>query len=59
MSMTWTAEKLDQEAAVRRALEDFYRDGKPPWDSGITPPELVALVEGPGALTPGQVLELG
>ncbi|MFG2536096.1 class I SAM-dependent methyltransferase [Streptomyces sp. NPDC048511] len=59
MSEARTAEELDQEAAVRRTLEDFYRDGKPPWDSGITPPELVALVEGPGALQPGQALELG
>ncbi|MFF1648614.1 methyltransferase domain-containing protein [Streptomyces sp. NPDC058240] len=59
MSETRTAAELDQEAAVRRALEDYYRDGKPPWDSGITPPELVALVEGPGALVPGRALELG
>lgn len=59
MSETRTAAELDQEAAVRRALEDYYRDGRPPWDSGVTPPELVALVEGPGALTPGRVLELG
>ncbi|MFD5141499.1 class I SAM-dependent methyltransferase [Streptomyces sp. NPDC058378] len=59
MSEARTAEELDQEAAVRSTLEDFYRDGKPPWDSGITPPELVALVEGPGALRPGQALELG
>jgi SAM-dependent methyltransferase len=59
MSKTRTAEELDQEAAVRRELEDFYRDGKPPWDCGITPPELVALVEGTGALMPGRVLELG
>ncbi|WP_322986656.1 class I SAM-dependent methyltransferase [Streptomyces sp. S584] len=44
---------------MRRTLEDFYRHGEPPWDSGITPPELVALVEGPGALRPGQALELG
>ncbi|MFE5591323.1 class I SAM-dependent methyltransferase [Streptomyces sp. NPDC056549] len=59
MSETRTAAELDLEAAVRGVLEDFYRDGKPPWDSGITPPELVALIEGPGALKPGQVLELG
>ncbi|OIJ89973.1 class I SAM-dependent methyltransferase [Streptomyces colonosanans] len=59
MSETRTAAELDQEAAVRRALEDYYRDGKPPWDSGVTPPELVALMEGPDALTPGHVLELG
>lgn len=59
MNEARTAEELGQEAAVRRTLEDFYRDGEPPWDSGITPPELVALVEGPGALRPGQALELG
>ncbi|MFD3623404.1 class I SAM-dependent methyltransferase [Streptomyces sp. DSM 116494] len=59
MSETRTAAELDQEAFVRGVLEDFYRDGKPPWDSGVTPPELVALVEGPGALMAGRVLELG
>ncbi|PPS90908.1 Thiopurine S-methyltransferase [Streptomyces sp. MH60] len=59
MSETRTAGELDQEASVRRVLEDFYRDGKPPWDSGITPPELVALIEGSGALRTGRVLELG
>lgn len=59
MNKTRTAVQLDQEAAVRRELEDFYRDGKPPWDCGVTPPELVALVEGPEPLTPGRALELG
>ncbi|MFF5897138.1 class I SAM-dependent methyltransferase [Streptomyces argenteolus] len=59
MNETRTAVQLDQEAAVRRELEDFYRDGKPPWDCGVTPPELVALVEGPEPLTPGRALELG
>jgi SAM-dependent methyltransferase len=54
-----TIAELDQEAAVRGSLEDYYRNGRPPWDSGITPPELVALVEGPGALTPGHALEVG
>lgn len=53
----------DQEEAVRRALEEYYRAGKPPWDTGVTPPELVALVEGHGeghdALPPGPALELG
>ncbi|MFG2500468.1 class I SAM-dependent methyltransferase [Streptomyces sp. NPDC048441] len=59
MSETRTAVELGQEAAVRRALEAYYRDGKPPWDSGVTPPELVALIAGAHALTPGRVLELG
>lgn len=49
----------EQEETVRRALENWYSGGKPPWDTGVTPPELVALVEGPGALPPGRVLELG
>jgi SAM-dependent methyltransferase len=48
-----------QEGAVRREAEGYYRAGKPPWDTGVTPPELVALVEGHGALRPGRVLELG
>ncbi|MHB9757987.1 class I SAM-dependent methyltransferase [Streptomyces sp. BYX5S] len=59
MQQTWTAAQLDQEAMVRRALEDYYRDGKPPWDTGVTPPELVELVEGPAAPAPGRALELG
>ncbi len=40
------ATERDQEEAVRGALEDYYRAGRPPWDTGVTPPELVALVEG-------------
>ncbi|UED83099.1 class I SAM-dependent methyltransferase [Streptomyces profundus] len=48
-----------QEHAVRRELEDYYRSGSPPWDTGVTPPELVALVEGPDALPAGRALELG
>ncbi|WP_381791390.1 class I SAM-dependent methyltransferase [Streptomyces niveus] len=59
MSGTRTALELDQEAAVRRELEDYYREGRPPWDSGVTPPELVALTEGPDALAPARALELG
>ncbi|MEV1204215.1 class I SAM-dependent methyltransferase, partial [Microbispora rosea] len=62
-----TDTRLDEEEAVRRALENYYRDGKPPWDTGVTPPELVALIEGHepgngagnGALPPGRALELG
>ncbi|MFB4312782.1 class I SAM-dependent methyltransferase [Actinomadura sp. 21ATH] len=56
---TADAVQRDQEEAVRRELERYYGSGKPPWDSGVTPPELVALVEGPGAAPPGRALELG
>lgn len=55
-----TSTQRDQEEeSVRRALEGYYRVGKAPWDTGVTPPELVALVEGYGALPPGRALELG
>jgi SAM-dependent methyltransferase len=36
-----------------------YRTGRAPWDTGITPPEVVDLIEGPDALTPGRALDLG
>ncbi len=36
----------------------FYLLGKTPWDSGITPPEIVSLVEG-GRIPPGRAIDLG
>ncbi len=36
-----------------------YRRGRTPWDTGISPPELVAVVEGEKALPPGKALDLG
>jgi SAM-dependent methyltransferase len=36
-----------------------YRFGHPRWDTGITPPELVEIVEGPDAIPPGRALDLG
>lgn len=35
-----------------------YLTGRAPWDTGITPPEVVALIEGEG-LTPGRAIDLG
>src|SRR5947208_372149 len=37
----------------------MYRFGFKPWDSGIPPPELKELIEGPQARTPGKALDLG
>ncbi len=36
-----------------------YLRGRTPWDTGISPPELVAVVEGEQALPPGKALDLG
>lgn len=37
----------------------MYRRGRTPWDTGISPPELVEAVEGAGAMPPGRALDLG
>jgi SAM-dependent methyltransferase len=39
--------------------EFLYRRGRTPWDTGITPPEVVELVEGKTPLQPGRALDLG
>jgi len=36
-----------------------YHRGLTPWDTGVSPPELVEAVEGPSALPPGRALDLG
>ena len=36
-----------------------YLLGFKPWDSGIPPPELVELIEGPNALRPERALDIG
>lgn len=41
----------------RLFFELWYRFGRPPWDTGVPPPELVAVVE--GALPPGRAIDLG
>ncbi len=42
-----------------RIYERAYRTGAARWDTGITPPEVVELIEGPSALAAGRALDLG
>ncbi len=42
----------------RLFYEFMYRLSRPPWDSGVTPPEVVSLIEG-GEVTRGRALDLG
>jgi SAM-dependent methyltransferase len=44
---------------MRRFYERAYRAGKTRWDTGIPPPELIEVIEGPNALEPGRALDLG
>jgi SAM-dependent methyltransferase len=36
-----------------------YRTGRTPWDTAVTPPELVDLIQGADALTSGSALDMG
>ncbi|MFN2581545.1 MAG: class I SAM-dependent methyltransferase [Candidatus Dormibacteria bacterium] len=44
---------------IRRWFFRFAYRGRPRWDTGVTPPELIELVEGDSALAPGRALDLG
>jgi cyclopropane fatty-acyl-phospholipid synthase-like methyltransferase len=44
---------------LQRLLYNLWYFFDPPWDTGITPPEVVEAIEGPEALTPGRALDLG
>lgn len=45
--------------SLRRWLFDLmYLRGRTPWDTGVTPPEVVALIEG-GGVPPGRALDVG
>ncbi len=50
---------LDRLGLRRLFFSLFYRVGRPPWDRGVTPPELIEAVEGPNALPPGAALDIG
>src|SRR5256885_16179281 len=50
---------LDRLGLRRFFFSLFYRVGRPPWDSGVTPHELIEVVEGPSALPPGHALDIG
>jgi len=43
----------------RRLFYSLWYYFHPPWDTGITPPEVVEAIEGANALPPGRALDLG
>jgi SAM-dependent methyltransferase len=55
MLMRW----LDRLGLRRLFFSLFYRVGRPPWDTGVTPPEVIEAIEGPNALPPGHALDIG
>lgn len=49
-------DESELEEFVREKLAEYYRSGKPPWDTEVAPPELAALA---AAMNPGRALDLG
>jgi len=44
---------------LRRLVYGLWYYFHPPWDTGITPPEVVEAIEAPNGLPPGRALDLG
>ncbi|GAB4573243.1 MAG: class I SAM-dependent methyltransferase [Anaerolineae bacterium] len=49
----------DDQARYERFLAAYNAEETPPWDSGIVPPELRTLVEGPDRVAAGRALDVG
>src|SRR6185437_311945 len=43
----------------QQRFTQIYLEGRPAWDSGISPPELLASIQGPEALPPGRAFDVG
>jgi SAM-dependent methyltransferase len=43
----------------QQRFTQMYLEGITPWDTGISPPELLAAIQGDAALPPGRALDLG
>jgi SAM-dependent methyltransferase len=49
----------DKLLALEQRFTQMYLEGPLPWDSGISPPELLAAIQGPAALPAGRALDVG
>ncbi|MGZ3644257.1 MAG: class I SAM-dependent methyltransferase [Ktedonobacteraceae bacterium] len=44
---------------AQQRFTERYLEGTIPWDTGISPPELLEVISGPNALPPGRALDIG
>lgn len=44
---------------AQQRFTERYLEGITPWDTGISPPELLEAISGPQALPPGRALDIG
>ncbi|HTK09063.1 MAG TPA: methyltransferase domain-containing protein [Ktedonobacteraceae bacterium] len=50
---------MSSNSTSQERFNERYRTGNTPWDSGITPPELMEAVMGENALPAGRMLDIG
>ncbi|MFC1959930.1 class I SAM-dependent methyltransferase [Chloroflexota bacterium] len=50
---------MDRQTRYERFQQLYEAPEKPPWDTGEVPPEVKALVAGPGQLAAGRALDVG
>jgi SAM-dependent methyltransferase len=49
----------DKLLSLEQRFTQMYLEGPVPWDSGISPPELLAAIQGPEARPKGRALDVG
>jgi SAM-dependent methyltransferase len=55
-----SADDLDDKLRVlEQRFTQMYLEGRVPWDSGISPPELLEAIQGSAALPAGRALDVG
>jgi SAM-dependent methyltransferase len=58
-AMTQDPHQHQESLEAQQRFTERYLEGTTPWDTGISPPELVEAITGPHALAPGRALDLG
>ena len=58
-AMTQDPHQQQESYEAQQQFTERYLEGTTPWDTGISPPELVEAIIGPHALAPGRALDLG
>jgi SAM-dependent methyltransferase len=58
-AMTQDPHQHPESSEAQQRFTARYLEGTTPWDTGISPPELLEAISGPQALPPGGALDLG
>ena len=53
------SQQSDESFEAQQRFAERYLEGTIPWDTGISPPELLEAIRGPQAMPPGRALDIG